>query len=312
VGVLLGFVLYIQRFFHPIMELIMEYTGLQRAMAAGVRIFELLDVEPEIKDIDGAIEMPPVNGEIRFSHVNFSYKKGVEVLHDIDFTINPGETVAIVGQTGAGKSSIANMIARFYDVDNGEVTIDGNDVRFVTQNSLRRQIGIVPQDPVLFSGTIEDNIRYGRPEASSEEIVEAVKAAGAHSFITHMEKMYKTMVGERGGNLSAGQRQLICLARAILLDPPVLILDEATSSVDSNTERLMQESLKHLSVKRTCIVIAHRLSTITNADRIIALDHGKIAEIGSHNELLSRQGLYYDMFSALSAPEQIEGLRSTV
>lgn len=306
VGVLLGFVLYIQRFFHPIMELIMEYTGLQRAMAAGVRIFELLDVEPEIKDIDGAIEMPPVNGEIRFSHVDFSYKKGVEVLHDIDFTINPGETVAIVGQTGAGKSSIANMIARFYDVDNGEVTIDGNDVRFVTQNSLRRQIGIVPQDPILFSGTIEDNIRYGRPEASSEDIVEAVKAAGAHSFITHMEKGYKTMVGERGGNLSAGQRQLICLARAILLDPPVLILDEATSSVDSNTERLMQESLKHLSRKRTCIIIAHRLSTVTNADLIIALDHGRIAEIGSHNDLLSRQGLYYDMFSALNAPEQIQ------
>ena len=306
VGVLLGFVLYIQRFFHPIMELIMEYTGLQRAMAAGVRIFELLDVEPEIKDIDGAIEMPPVNGEIRFSHVDFSYKKGVEVLHDIDFTINPGETVAIVGQTGAGKSSIANMIARFYDVDNGEVTIDGNDVRFVTQNSLRLQIGIVPQDPILFSGTIEDNIRYGRPEASSEDIVEAVKAAGAHSFITHMEKGYKTMVGERGGNLSAGQRQLICLARAILLDPPVLILDEATSSVDSNTERLMQESLKHLSRKRTCIIIAHRLSTVTNADLIIALDHGRIAEIGSHNDLLSRQGLYYDMFSALNAPEQIQ------
>jgi len=288
------------------MELIMEYTGLQRAMAAGVRIFELLDVEPEISDLDGAIDMPPVSGEIRFSHVSFGYKEDLEVLHDIDFTINPRETVAIVGQTGAGKSSIANLIARFYDVNNGEVTIDGHDVRFITQNSLRQQIGIVPQDPVLFSGSIEDNIRYGRPEAESEDIIAAAKAVGAHSFVTHMEHEYGTMVGERGGNLSAGQRQLICLARAILMDPPILILDEATSSVDSNTERLMQESLKLLSRKRTCIMIAHRLSTVTNADRIIALDQGRIAEIGSHNELLSKQGLYYSMFSALSAPELIQ------
>jgi len=302
VGILLGFVLYIQRFFQPIMELILDYTELQRAMTAGARIFELIDLEPEIRDVDGAIDLPVVKGEIRLGHVSFSYKQGVEVLHDIDFKINPGETVAIVGQTGAGKSSIANLIARFYDVDNGEVDIDGHDVRYVTQQSLRRQIGIVPQDPILFSGNIEDNIRFGHPQTGRDDIVWAAKAVGAHSFITHLEQGYETMVGERGGNLSAGQRQLICLARAILRDPPILILDEATSNVDSNTERLMQESLKQLSRKRTCIIIAHRLSTVTNADRIIVLDQGRIAEMGSHNELLSRRGLYYSMFSALSAP----------
>ena len=302
VGILLGFVFYIQRFFQPIIELIMEYTELQRAMTAGARIFELIDVVPEIRDMDGAINLPAVKGEVRLSHVSFSYKQGVEVLHDIDFKINPGETIAIVGQTGAGKSSIANLIARFYDVDNGEVDIDGHDVRYVTQHSLRRQIGIVPQDPILFSGNIEDNIRYGKPQGGRDDIVLAAKAVGAHSFITHLEQGYETMVGERGGNLSAGQRQLICLARAILGDPPILILDEATSNVDSNTERLMQESLKQLSRKRTCIIIAHRLSTVTNVDRIIALDQGRIAEMGSHNELLSRRGLYYSMFSALSEP----------
>ena len=302
VGILLGFVFYIQRFFQPIIELILEYTELQRAMTAGARIFELIDVVPEIRDMDGAVNLPAVKGEVRLSHVSFSYKQGVEVLHDIDFKINPGETIAIVGQTGAGKSSIANLIARFYDVDNGEVDIDGHDVRYVTQHSLRRQIGIVPQDPILFSGNIEDNIRYGRPQAGRDDIVLAAKAVGAHSFIIHLEQGYETMVGERGGNLSAGQRQLICLARAIIKDPPILILDEATSNVDSNTERLMQESLKRLSRKRTCLIIAHRLSTVTNVDRIIALDQGSIAEMGSHNELLSKRGLYYSMFSALSAP----------
>ena len=305
VGILLGFVFYIQRFFQPIMELILEYTELQRAMTAGARIFELIDVVPEIRDMDGAANLPAVKGEVRLSHVSFSYKQGVEVLHDIDFKINPGETIAIVGQTGAGKSSIANLIARFYDVDNGEVDIDGHDVRCVTQHSLRRQIGIVPQDPILFSGNIEDNIRYGRPQAGLDDIVLAAKAVGAHSFIIHLEQGYETMVGERGGNLSAGQRQLICLARAIIKDPPILILDEATSNVDSNTERLMQESLKRLSRKRTCLIIAHRLSTVTNVDRIVALDHGSIAEMGSHNELLAKRGLYFSMFSALNAPEKM-------
>jgi len=303
VGVLLGFVLYIQRFFRPILELTMEYTALHRAMASGARIFELLDVEPEIKDNPGAIEMPPVKGEIKFNHVSFSYQPGVEVLHDIVFTVNPGETVAIVGQTGAGKSSLANLIARFYEVDKGKVTVDGYDLCSVTLRSLRSQIGIVPQDPFLFSGSIEDNIRYVHAEACHEDVVKAAKAVGAHNFITHLEHGYETPVGERGGNLSAGQRQFICLARAILLNPPILILDEATSNVDTNAERLMQKSLSRLARRRTCLIIAHRLSTVTNANRIIALDQGRIAEIGSHLELLAKQGLYYNMLATLSAPD---------
>ena len=300
VGVLLGFVLYIQRFFRPILELTMEYTALHRAMASGARIFELLDVEPEIKDNPAAIEMPPVKGEIKFNHVSFSYQPGVEVLHDIVFTVNPGETVAIVGQTGAGKSSLANLIARFYEVDKGKVTVDGYDLCSVTLRSLRSQIGIVPQDPFLFSGSIEDNIRYGHAEACHEDVVKAAKAVSAHDFITHLEHGYETPVGERGGNLSAGQRQFICLARAILLNPPILILDEATSNVDTNAERLMQKSLSRLARRRTCLIIAHRLSTVTNANRIIALDQGRIVEIGSHLELLAKQGLYYNMLATLT------------
>jgi len=306
VGVLFGFVLYIQRFFRPILGLTMVYTELQRAMAAGARTFELLDTEPDVKDSPDAIEMPPVKGEIRFSHVSFGYKSDVEVLHDIDFIVNPGETVAIAGQTGAGKSSLANLIARFYEVDKGEITVDGHNINLVTQRSLRLQIGIVPQDPILFSGSIEDNIRYGDPDASNDDIVNAAKVVSAHDFIIQLENGYETDVGERGGNLSAGQRQLICLARAILKNPPILIMDEATSNVDTNTERLMQESLSKLSQGRTCIIIAHRLSTVINADRIIVMDHGRIAEMGSHQELITSQGLYYDMFSALRAPDQAQ------
>jgi ABC-type multidrug transport system fused ATPase/permease subunit len=301
-GVLIAFLLYIQRFFNPVLELTMLYTELQRAMASGARIFELLDVEPEIKDSPQAIEIPRVKGELKFHHVSFAYQTGVEVLHDIDLIVNPGETVAVVGQTGAGKSSLASLATRFYEVTKGAVTVDDYDVRSVTQQSLRHQIGIVPQDPFLFSGSIEDNIRYGYAEASPQEVIKASKAASAHDFITHLEHGYDTPVGERGGNLSAGQRQLICLARAILTNPPILILDEATSNVDTNTERLMQKSLRHLVRGRTCLIIAHRLSTVTNADRIIVLEQGKIAETGSHQELLAKRGLYYKMFEALNAP----------
>ncbi|MBM2825238.1 MAG: transporter ATP-binding protein [Dehalococcoidales bacterium] len=303
VGVLLGFVLYIQRFFNPVQELAMEYTELQRAMVAGERIFELLDTKPEIMDSPEAIDLPPVKGEIKLQHVSFSYHTGSEVLHDIDLTIHPGETVAIVGRTGAGKSSLANLIARFYDIERGVITIDGYDVRRVTQHSLRRQIGIVPQDPFLFSGSIEENIRYGHLEASRAEVIGAAKAAGAHDFIARLERGDETPVGERGVNLSTGQRQLICLARAILANPPILILDEATSSVDTNTERLIQESLRHLSRGRTSIIIAHRLSTVTDADRIIVLERGNIAEVGSHRELMAKEGLYYQMFRALTTPD---------
>jgi len=303
IGVLLGFLLYIQRFFAPVQELMMEYTELQRAMVAGARIFELLDIQPEIKDSPDAIEMPTVKGEVKFDHVSFSYQPGVEILHDINLMVKPGETVAIVGPTGAGKSSLMNLVTRFYEIPVGEVTIDGYDVKLATQQSLRRQIGVVPQDPFLFSGTITENIRYGLPEASQEEVVRAARAAGAHDFISRLERGYDTPVGERGINLSAGQRQLICLARAILANPPILILDEATSNVDTNTERLMQKSLRQLVKGRTCLMIAHRLSTVINADRIVVLERGKVAEIGSHQELLAKQGLYYQMFTALSLAE---------
>ncbi len=312
IGVLLGFLLYIQRFFAPVQELMMEYTELQRAMVAGARIFELLDIQPEIKDSPEAIELPPIKGEVKFDHVSFSYQPGVEVLHDINLTVKAGETVAVVGPTGAGKSSLMNLITRFYEIPTGKVTIDGYDVKLATQQSLRGQIGVVPQDPFLFSGTIAENIRYGLPEASQEEVVQAAKAAGAHDFISRLERGYDTPVGERGINLSAGQRQLICLARAILANPPILILDEATSNVDTNTERLMQKSLRQLVKGRTCLMIAHRLSTVINADRIVVLEHGKVAEIGSHQELLARQGLYYQMFTALSLAESEPARRPAV
>ncbi len=304
VGVLLGFLLYVQRFFSPVQELVMEYTELQRAMVAGTRIFELLDIKPEIKDSPQAVEMPPIKGEIKFTHVSFSYRPDVEVLHDINLTVSPGETVAIVGKTGAGKSSLANLIARFYEVDKGEVTVGGYNVCSVTQQSLRRQMGIVSQDPFLFSGSIEDNIRYGHIGASHEDIVNAAKAAGAHDFIIGLERGYDTLVEERGINLSAGQRQFICLARAILADPPVLILDEATSNVDTRAERLMQKSLHHIIQGRTCLIIAHRLSTVTEVDRIVVLEYGKIAEIGSHQELLARRGLYHQMVEASNKPDK--------
>ena len=306
VGVLVAFFLYIQRFFEPIIQLTMLYTQMQRAMASGARIFELLDVEPEIEDAPDAVELPPISGEVKFDHLSFSYEPGTEVLHDIDLTIKPGETVAIVGRTGAGKSSMMNLLGRLYEVNKGEIILDGHNIDSVTQESLRRQIGIVPQDAFLFSGTIEDNIRYGYLEASREKVIEAAQTAGVHEAISRMEKGYDTPVGERGGSLSAGQRQLVCLARAILADPPIMILDEATSNVDTNTERIMQEALRRVAKGRTCIIIAHRLSTVTSADRIIALEQGKIVEMGTHQELLAKKGLYYQMFETLSALEPEE------
>ncbi|MDD5037819.1 MAG: ABC transporter ATP-binding protein [Dehalococcoidales bacterium] len=303
IGVLLGFLLYVQRFFNPVLELIMEYTELQRAMVAGARIFELLDVTPEITDSPEAIEIPAVKGKIEFKQVSFGYLPDIEVLHDLDLSIKPGETVAIVGRTGAGKSSLVSLLARFYEISKGMITVDDYDVRSVTQQSLRRQMGMVLQDPFLFSGSVEDNIKYGNPMASQEEVIEAARIAGAHEFIMHLEHGYDALVGERGSNLSAGQRQFICLTRAILANPPILVLDEATSNVDTNAERLMQKSLHHLMQGRTCLVIAHRLSTVTNADRIIVLEKGRIAETGNHHELLAKQGLYYQMLEALNRPD---------
>jgi len=300
-GILLAFLLYIQRFFAPVMEIIMLYTEIQRATASGVRILELLDVEPEIKDAPHAMDVSAIKGEIVFKDVCFAYEPGNDILHNINLTIKPGETVAIAGHTGAGKSSLTGLIARFYEVSRGSILIDGLPITSIKQKSLRRQIAIVPQDPFLFSGTIEENIKYGNLEATHEEVVEAARAAGAHNMIMRLEKGYATPVGERGTNLSAGQRQLICLARALLANPRILILDEATSSVDTNTERIMQASLNRVAEGRTCIIIAHRLSTVTGADRIVVLQNGKIVETGSHQELMTRQGVYYQMFETLAS-----------
>jgi ABC-type multidrug transport system fused ATPase/permease subunit len=299
VGYLLAFMLYVRRFFEPVLELTMEYVEIQRAMASGARIFELLDVEPEIKDGPQAVDLPTAK-EIRFKGVSFGYTPGVRVLHNIDLNVKPGETVAIVGRTGAGKSSLASLLTRFYEIDEGEVTVDGQNINSITQQSLRRQIGVVTQDPFLFSGSIEENIRYGRPEATREEVMEAAGTAGAHDFITRLEHGYDTQVGERGENLSAGQRQFVCLARAILANPPILVLDEATSSVDTHSERLMQKSFRRLMKGRTCLIIAHRLSTVTRADRILVLEQGRIVEEGSHRELLAKKGLYCSMFGTLT------------
>ena len=300
-GFLLSFLLYVQRFFEPIMMLAMQYTQLQRAMASGARIFELMDIKPDIQDRPGAKVLPRIKGEIKFENINFGYEEGKDVLHDINLTVKPGETVAIVGQTGSGKSSLVNLAARFYEVKKGRVTVDGYDVREVTQQSLREQIGIVPQDPILFSGTIEDNIKYGKPDATEEEVIEVAKTVGAHTFVSRLKKGYKSSVGQRGQNLSAGQRQLICLARAVLADPRILILDEATSSVDTHTERVMQRALKQISKERTTLTIAHRLSTVTGANRIIVLKQGNIVEEGTHQQLLRiENGIYAHLYKTLS------------
>ncbi|HLF04526.1 MAG TPA: ABC transporter ATP-binding protein [Dehalococcoidia bacterium] len=297
VGVLVAFVLFIQRFFDPIRNLTMQYTQLQRSMASGVRIFELLDVQPEVTDKPGAAAMPPIKGHIKFENVDFAYKPGVLVLQNVNIEVQPGETVALVGPTGAGKTTTVSLVSRFYDVTAGRITIDGHDVRDVTRESLVGQMSMVLQEPFLVSAMVKENIRYCRIEATDEQVVEAAKAVGAHDFIMRLEHGYDTVLRERGSNLSIGQRQLISFARAIVANPRILILDEATANVDTYTEMLIQEALKRILEGRTSLVIAHRLSTIRNADRIVVLDHGRVVEQGNHWELLRLGGLYAHLYA---------------
>jgi ABC-type multidrug transport system fused ATPase/permease subunit len=296
-GVLVAFLAYVTRFFQPVQELSRMFTTLQTAMAGGEQVLNLLDTQPDVKDLPGAGEMPPIMGQVRLEHVSFRYRPDLpDVLHDLNLTIEAGKTIALVGPTGAGKTSIGNLIARFYDVSGGTVSIDGVDVRSVTQRSLHRQIGLVPQDSFLFAGTIADNIRFGRPEASDQNVERAARLANAHYFIVAKPDGYQTRVHEGAANLSVGQRQLICIARVILADPRILILDEATANVDSLTENLIQDALRNLLHGRTALVIAHRLSTVQGADQLLVIKDGEIVERGTHDQLLEQQGLYHHMY----------------
>ena len=304
VGVLVAFALYIQRFFEPVRNLTMQYSELQRAMASGARIFELLDVKPEIVDGPDNVQMPEVRGQIAYRGVEFQYAEGPPVLSDINLEFSPGETVALVGPTGAGKTTLTALLLRLYDVTQGRVEVDGHDVRDVTNESLVRQMSIVLQEPYLFSGSVKENIRYSHTEATDEQVIEAAKAVGAHDFITNFASGYDTELQERGENLSLGQRQLICLARALAANPRILILDEATSNIDTHTEVLIQRALNEVLRDRTALVIAHRLSTVRNADRIVVLDQGRVVEQGSHDELAASGGLYARLLS-YSADEDV-------
>ncbi len=296
-GVLVAFVLYISRFFEPIRDLSRRYDSFQSTMASSERIFGLMDTPIEVEDAPEAYEIPSIRGDVSFEDVGFNYSDDpTTVLENIHLHILPGETVALVGETGAGKSTLVKLISRFHDPVSGRVLIDGHDLRQVTQQSLRKQMGIVLQDPFLFNGSVAENIRFGRLDATDEEVVAAAKAVGAHEFIMSLREGYDTPVEEGGVLLSVGQRQLISFARALLANPRILILDEATSSVDTQTERLIQQALATLLSGRTSFVIAHRLSTVVNADRILVIQDGRIVEEGTHSELLARSGMYYQLY----------------
>ncbi|MEC9451014.1 MAG: ABC transporter ATP-binding protein [Chloroflexota bacterium] len=296
IGVMIAFLLYVQRFFDPIRALTMHYSVLQRAMASGHRIFELLDINIDIKDSKGAEDRIVKKGSIKFKDVNFEYNYNEPVLKNINLEINEKETVGLVGPTGSGKTTIASLIHRFYEIKNGNILIDDQDLQKVTQSSLSENISMVLQDPIIFSGTVEDNIKY-KAQATREEVIEASKLVGSHDFIMTLPKGYDTNLEESGANLSIGQRQLLSFARALLLDSKIFILDEATSYIDSYTERQIQKALDEVLKNRTGIIIAHRLSTIKNADKIVVLDKGEIQEIGSHHELLNNKGLYWKLWN---------------
>lgn len=303
IGVIIAMASYAARFWSPISNLATVYNSLINSMAYLERIFETMDYPSDIADKDGAVALPEINGDVKFSHVTFGYIKDEPVLRDLNFSVRAGQSIALVGPTGAGKSTIVSLISRFYDVNDGAVTIDGFDVRDVTLHSLRSQMGIMLQDPFIFSGTIEDNIRYGKLDATEEEIIAAAKAVRAHDFIVSLPKGYKTEVRERGSGLSQGQKQLISLARTLIGDPRILVLDEATSSVDARTEKLLQAAVDRLMEGRTSFIVAHRLSTIQKCDRIMFISDGGIAESGTHEELLQRKGRYYELYTAQSLVE---------
>ena len=297
-GTLIAFVLYIQRFFDPIRNLTMQYTQLQRSMASGTRIFDMLDWKPDLVDAKDAKPIGSVKGDIEMKNVSFSYVPGEDVIKDISFQIKPGEVVAVVGPTGAGKTTLVSLLSRFYDVEDGRgsILVDGHDIRAVTRNSLASQMSMVLQEPFLFSGSVRENIKYNHTNATDEQMMNAAKAVDAHEFIERLDEGYDTFLAERGINLSVGQRQLISFARAIVADPRILILDEATANIDSYTEMMIQRALLKLLKGRTAIVIAHRLSTIRGADKIIVLNLGEVTEVGNHDELIAMDGMYANLY----------------
>ncbi len=297
IGFLVAFALSINRFFDPIRDMTQQYTNMQRATVAAERVFEILDWPQDVADRPDAIELSEIRGEVELRDVRFAYSNAIEVLHGINLKIHPGEHVAIVGPTGAGKSTIISLLARFYDVTGGALLVDGHDVRDVTMQSLRRQMGIVLQDPFIFSGTVRDNIAFGKPDATAEDVEAAARAVGVHDLIMRLERGYETRVLPSGANLSLGQRQLISFARAILVSPRILMLDEATAGIDTQTEMILQRGVAEITKGRTAIVIAHRLSTIRDSDRIIVLTEGRIAEEGNHQALMRARGIYYELYN---------------
>ncbi|HEY0416157.1 MAG TPA: ABC transporter ATP-binding protein [Gaiellaceae bacterium] len=301
IGTIVAFLGYLTNFFDPVQQLSQLYNTFLSAVAALDKITDLLDEEPEVVDPSDGVELERVRGDVTFDAVRFAYGRGPEVLHGVDLRVAAGTTVALVGHTGAGKSTIAKLLARFYDPTEGRITIDGVDLRHVTQGSLRRQLGIVPQEGFLFAGTLAENVAFGRRAATHEEVAAAIRAVGADEFVERLEDGYDTQLGERGSRLSLGQRQLVAFARALLADPRILILDEATSSVDIGTERKIEEALRRLLHGRTAFIIAHRLSTIRDADLIVVLEHGRVVEQGTHDELLARQGLYTSLYGDWAA-----------